>query len=184
MVVIKRAMKDGRDAAYEAKLTLIANTPAAQPLLLMLPEEGALPSMKDLEGEASDLCRNGLSVLVDVCTEARCQPLEMFTRSVECTVCKAALRKLTANGEASERRQQRPQQCGILPLSWYQETERALQQLGATQSMAALIVSFLKVYKHLLTVDPKSAEYARADLIHMLPGNPSSRCLWHHISFP
>ena len=184
MVVVERAMKDGKDAACEAMLTLGTNSPATRFLLVMLPEEGALPTMKDLEREASELCHGSLTFLAKVCAEARCQPLEVFTRSVDCTACKAALQAMSApDGGVCEKLKQTPQQPEIPPLSWFQETEQALQQLGAQQSMAVLILSFLKFYMNQMSDDKDTEEATRLDIAHMLPGTFQSLSTRHDYMF-
>ena len=176
MVVMKRAMTRGREAALNTRLTLIANNPVTAHLLAMLPDEGAFPTMQHVQQKACEHTLEWLTTLASQCAEAGCQPLEVFTRSVQCPWHEAAhgemrAKRRTHKGRVFERQQQAPQQHRDLPPSWYQDTEQALQRLGAQQSMAALIVSFLRLYDGCrISGAPDSTALMRVNITHMLPG--------------
>ena len=53
MVVLKRAMKDGKEAALSARQALISNNPATGPFLMMLPDDGPLHAMQHMQRKAS-----------------------------------------------------------------------------------------------------------------------------------
>ena len=170
MVVMRRAMGDGEEAAIAARLTLVTNNPATHPLLQMLPTNGQVPTMKQIERRASVQTLQSLSKLAKQCAGARCQPLEVFTRSVQCTTRKAVTERIVAQEGVRERQQRKHLQRASLALSWRQQTEQALQELGAQQSMAALILTFLNVYGRLLSDNNQAAVLAESDLDRMLPG--------------
>lgn len=65
MVVLKRAMRDGKDAALQARLTLIANNNATAHLLMLLPDDEPLPTMQRLQRDAFPLPEKSLGFSVD-----------------------------------------------------------------------------------------------------------------------
>ena len=97
MVVMKRAMKDGKEAALTAKQILISNNPATSALLKMLPDDGLLPTMQQVEQKASKQLRESLAKLAKLCESAGCKPLEVFTRSAQCTAHKEGPQKIVQN---------------------------------------------------------------------------------------
>ena len=104
MVVLKRAMKDSKEAAIAAKQTLAANNPATSTLLKMLPDEGPLPTMQQVERKASKQLRESLAKLAKQCEAASCKPLEVFSRSVQCTTHKTGAPRIV-KGRVTSRQQ-------------------------------------------------------------------------------
>ena len=171
MVVIKRAAKDGREATAAAKLTLVSNDVATWPLLKMLPEDGPLPTAKQLEQRASDGLLESLSKLASLFAAAKCQPLEVFTRSVECAAHSAAANSVASVLRMHERQQRKEMQH--VPPSWRQERLLCFQRVGVLQSMAEVIVGFLHLSK-LHRIDRDAGVLFRPYLDHILPGRPQS----------
>ena len=98
MVVMKRANKDGREASCAAKMTLLSINLATRLMLRALPDYGPLPRMQHVEQEASDQLLESLDKLAEQCAAARCQPLEVFRRSVQCATHRTALESIAAKG--------------------------------------------------------------------------------------
>ncbi len=108
LVVVGRAMKDGGDAVLFRKQVLISNMPPTSLFLLLLPDKGQLPSLKQLEGpvKGSPPLRKWLSLVAELCAAAKCQPLELFTRSAACTAHPlAATMRRFSNREFAARQQ-------------------------------------------------------------------------------
>ena len=172
MVVIRRAMEDGAEAAVAARLTLTTNNPATKHLLRMLPVDGPLPAMKKLEQRASSETLGSLTLLARQCAEAHCQALEVFTRSVQCTTRKAVAESIMAQDGVRERQHGKHLQRSNLAPGWLQQSVQAMQELGAQPSMSALILTFLNVYRLLLSnqKNGQAAMLLESDLDRMLPG--------------
>ena len=166
MVVMKRAIRGGREAAAEAKLTLVCNNLATRPMLDLLPEEGLLPTVKHLEQRASDQLLQGLTKLANQCKAARCQPLEVFTRSLQCTAHRAAA---NSSNHGRCQSQEREEQRMMLTPSLCQAIVQAVQQLGMQQSVAALMLAFLQVLQS-CHGDKDQDMLAEPCINHMLPG--------------
>ena len=182
MVVLKRVMKDGGSgAAFAAKVTLISNNQATEPFLAMLPDEEPLPTLKHVEQQASAQLLESLSALADQCKAAKCQPLEVFTRSMLCLTHWMATESIAAKGRVYERQQRFQAMSGYLrelhgPLqspAAARETEfRTPQEMGPRKLLADLAYAFLKVFTYLQRYDCQPNTVHRADLDHMLPGRP------------
>ena len=167
MVVMKRAMKDGRAAASAAKLILVSNNVATWPLLSMLPEEGTLPTVKQLEQKASDELLNSLTKLAEQCAAAKCQPLEVFTRSMQCTVHRAAAKSIAAVRRMHARQQQK--QLKRPPPGMLEHSRTELQRAAVAQSLANVIATFIYLFaQH--SIDDESAALIWPCLDHILPG--------------
>ena len=108
LAVLKEALKECRASFISAKEALICNQPPTSSLLRLMPDEGKLPSLRQLEGSASVAARDWLGFVSEQCAAAECQPLELFTRSVQCTMHLSALRSNQA-GTAFAARLQRLQ---------------------------------------------------------------------------
>ncbi len=171
MVVMKRAAKDGREAASAAKLTLVSNNVATWPLLSILPEDGALPTVKQVEDRASDKLLESLTKLAELCAAAQCQPLEVFTRSVQCTAHRAAANSIAAFLRMHKRQQQK--QLQHVPPSWRQERLQYFQQVVGQQSLADVMVGFIHVAK-VHSIDNDAVSLFRPYLNHILPGRLQS----------
>ena len=172
MVVLKRA---NRDRAAIRPMALAANNEDTKPMLIGLMQAGLpFPSLKEVEQVASDKVLCSLARLAALCAEAECQPLEVFTRSVQCTQHHAAQQSMCARNKDPEAQRQLRICRILLPTSWCRESARALQQLGVQKSMAALVVTFLQAYRRLLRDDYAITVMARVALDHMLPG--TARC--------
>ena len=139
MVVMGRAMQKGNETAMATRSNLTTNNAATQPLLRMLPEYLPLYTMEYIQHQASDQLMESLTKLAAQCAEAGCQPLEVFTRSAECSARKEVARRISALKPTPESRRDRPLEVLTTPNpSRCQQAERGLQELGARQSMAAL----------------------------------------------
>ena len=169
MVVLKRAMKDGMQGGLAAAQTLITNNPATQPLLDLLPKDGPLPTIQQLEQKASVQLQISLTMLANQCKAAKCQPLEVFTRSMQRTTHKAGVDIIGMEFRPKDRHARKRQRSVTLPPEDCQELVQALQQLGVQLRVAELVVAyvqFLILWESHKTVVPVE-EYLK----HMLPGN-------------
>ena len=179
MVVIKRALKDGREAALTAKQTLMNNNPATRPFLKSLPADGLLPTLQHVEQQASKQLLEGLAKLAKQCKAADCPPLEVFTRSVQCTTHKTGEPRLQAfwsyvgaKGKVQSRlenflQSKMPQmvRCKDSP-----ELMQGLQQVGVQESVVHLMNTFIKFVKMRQSPGNKPNMLVESDLNHMLPG--------------
>ena len=107
LVVMRKALQDGRDSLTATKEVLLSNDPQIDHFLRLVPAGGELPGLKQLEGSASLALRDWLGSMSEVCAAADCQPLEMFTRSALCTSHLRAVHKCDSGTMAG--RQQRLQ---------------------------------------------------------------------------
>ena len=175
MVVMKRATKDCR--AHHAKLTLEYNNPATSPFLKMLPSTGDLPTMKQLEQKASDQLLKSLTKLAEQCAAAQCQPLEVFTRSMQCTARLAARERGFDHRGAFDWELWKRQQRMPMPPSLSQKLHLVaeMQQKGVEQSLADLAATYFQLV-NVYNDDTSSAPRIASDLNHMLPGSFSALC--------
>lgn len=189
MVVMKRAMKDREGQARPAKETLIRNNRNTQYFLDLIPSEGGPPSLRAIEQSAPPDVFKTLSVLAQECAAAGCQPLDVFTRSLQCTPekgssCRTASKAEAAAGQGAldelwdllhERREIFGRESSL------EETTRALTLQVADKSprLAFLANVFPAMFTLAHEADCKSqksgvpAHPARSfvsDLHHLLPG--------------
>ena len=181
MAVLTRAMEGGKKAALAAKGTLISNNPDTQPLLDVLPENGPLPTVQQIEQKASDQLMMSLTKLAKQCEAASCQPLELFTRSMQCNTRKAGVQKICISTSVHERQAQRNQAGMTLPDGWCSTCTRDLQQLGVPQRLADLMVAYVQV---LGWQQSEGDETANPDLNHMLPGKLEHPAMYKPPSVP
>ena len=167
MLVLKRAAKYGRDTALAAKRTLISNNPDTQPLLEMLPDDELVPTMQQIEQEAPGQLLESLTRLTKQCEESSVLPLELFTRSMQCTTRKAGVQKICVSTSVHAKQPGKDQPGIVLPDSWRPACMRDLQQLGVQQSLADLVVTYVEV---LAQQQSEGDETAELDVNHMLPG--------------
>ena len=174
-MVLRRAMQDGKDAALAAKQTLICNNPATRHLLDMLPLEMPLPAMQQVEQDASDELLESLTSLAWHCAIAECQPLEVFTRSMECTTHKEIMDSISAKG-AEYKRQKRMQQLKEFlagpefSVEAAGETVEAIRKLGGTSGIASVAVFFLQLFREAQCDEDPSRPLRWSHLDHLLPG--------------
>ena len=170
MVVLKRAMQDGREAAIAAKLTLAANNPATSTLLKLLPDDGPLPTMQQVEQKASKRLRESLTKLAKQCESAGCKPLEVFTRSAQCTRSKEGPQR-TVKGTMTSGQQYTPSNRLQLD-SVFQGSVQFLQQLGVQESVARFILTLMRFVAMQQSPANRTTELpvAESDPNHMLPG--------------
>ena len=179
MAVLQRAMQAGPDAAVAARHTLISNNPATQTLLKLLPDSGQLPTIQQLEQQESILLLADVMKLARQSEAANFEPLEVFTRSVQCTTRKAAVAIIGVNVSVRGRRPANDQHRVDLLRS--SRLEQDLQQLGVQQGLADLIVAYLRFL--MLRDDDDSVAGSRAVpaelyLNHMLPGSLQPSSVW------
>ena len=181
--VIKRPMRAGRQAMCAARLILVTNNIDTCPLLEMLPDQGPLPTVQQLEQRASDQLLKSLTELASQCAAAQCQPLEVFTRSLQCTMHRAAASSIAAKRRLHKRQQQKQPR----PMPGWREAclqAAAHERVAMQPILADLVVNFLYVQK-VHDVDDEGAELIRPYLDHMLPGRPQSAThLWKQRSYP
>ena len=185
MVVMKRAMKGGRAAAIAAQQTLVSNNPATQPFLMMLPDDGPFPTMQTVEHQASEQLLESLTKLAEQYAAAHCQPLKVFSRSVQCTTNKSAIDSLANKGRIYQRQQRLPQLNKTL--AWLRNMTNGhmmahiigLRELGVPTHVASLTANFLQYYGMLQNRAHwnQPATEHRSDLDHLLPGR--HQCCWN-----
>ena len=154
MVVLKRAMKDGKEAALVVKHALKSNNIETRLLLDLLPNNGPLPTLQQIEQKMSLPRLLSLSNLAEQCKAANLKPLEVFTRSVQCTARRNAF--------------------GIVSIrSLAPDLSRDLQQLGAQQKLADLIVAYLQPLAQRQDEEGvnRRSNALEVCLNHMLPGS-------------
>ena len=166
IVVVKRAMKDGRGFDF-AVVALKFNNPTTMPFLGLLLEDGPLPTMKQLEHMASVQVLESLTELANECAAARCQPLEVFTRSLQC-LARMEEPDWTVAELGAYDWQLRDQQCMPWAPSVSQAVVEDLILRGLRRSLAELAVTFLQVAT-VYRGDKEAAPWARMELNHMLP---------------
>ena len=98
MVVMKRAMLEGDSGL--ARERLFCNNWYIVVVLQFLSSEGELPSMKDIERMLTIADREMLNIIARQCSAAGFQPLQVFTKSVQCGVM-AAYDEAHKRGEAA-----------------------------------------------------------------------------------
>ena len=76
MVVLRRALNNSVHAISATKEVLISNLPQAEHLLQLVPEGTELPSLKQLEEQASPALREWLDAISELCTESRVSAAE------------------------------------------------------------------------------------------------------------
>ena len=191
MTVLQRAMADGQESAVSAREVLISNNSLTRPLLLMVPDEGALPSMETLQQQASSRVFESLSKLAEQCTTAGFQPLEVFTRSVQCTTHNAALDSLAAKGHMHKRLLLMADLSLNLEStkgSWEDPgfSQACLQDMckaGVYIGTAILALGFIGIYRAFQKEDLYPERLHRADM-DMLPGKARCPLLYMLVSVP
>ena len=129
---------------------------------LLLQQDSPL-TMALVERWASADLHENLITLAKQCAAAGCQPLEVFTRSVQCTTRERGVPAIII--QRNSQGQSITREAG-----WCQETVQVLQQLGAQRSVADLIVAYLQVLTLPRDYNDMSALRTEFVLDHMLPG--------------
>ena len=159
VAVLKQAMTGGREAVNEAYETLLINNRTTLPMALfickLLLGEGLLPTMQMMEQRASVEIWQSLTILAEQCKAADLQPLEVFSRSVQCTMRKAKVNIINLKY--------------LLP-----GLSQGLQQLGAQKGLADLIEAYMEALAQRPYDDSiyNSINTLEICLHHMLPGSP------------
>ncbi len=84
MAVLKRAANEGIESVLAAKKVLSGNNKATESFLALVPDKGVLPTLSAIEQSAPSAALQSLALLAGQCASASCQPLEVFTRSMQC----------------------------------------------------------------------------------------------------
>ncbi len=168
MVVMKRALTDGREAALAAMLILGSNNPFTRRFLMMLSNSSPPPTMKEIEQRATDQLLEHLTELATQCARVQCQPLEVFTRSMQCAA------RVTHRDLFEELGERGPLDWELwkMPRSMPYYSPDALERLqrdGMPRVLAHLWLTFTEAL-NVYNLDPKTAVLAAPDLNHMLPG--------------
>lgn len=169
MVVLKRAMRDGAEAMLSVKKTLVSNNYALTELLITLPFEGPLPSLRAVEEGAPSSVLESLSLLAEQCAAAGRQPLEVIQWSAQCATNKAAYDSIASQG--MHRRLQLMHHLGNSLIASAESRGRALEalvQLGFSSNLAYVTAKVVNIIGslHGNSVHPPH----RSDVDHMLPG--------------
>ncbi|CAL5218575.1 g269 [Coccomyxa viridis] len=168
MVVMKRALTDGREAALAAMLILGSNNLFTRRFLMMLSNSSPPPTMKEIEQRATDQLLEHLTELATQCARVQCQPLEVFTRSMQCAA------RVTHRDLFEELGERGPLDWELwkMPRSMPYYSPDALERLqrdGMPRVLAHLWLTFTEAL-NVYNLDPKTAVLAAPDLNHMLPG--------------
>ncbi len=180
LVVLQRAQKEGRGAMAAMKELLMSNDPRTSLFLQVLPEDGMLPSVKQLE--ASSALQEWLLSTFELCISAECQPLELYTRR---TLCGTHLRATHSVGSTEfAARQQRLQaietSLAVSSASESREDEilrtlhdrvELLAQYDVALKSRALIAALLRETITMLKLD---REQLRASPVLMIAGAETS----------
>ena len=183
MVVIKRALLEGYDAARVARQRLLCNNWDTLAVLQFISIGRELPSIEYIEQmlqiEAQDL----LDSLARQCVAAGFQPLQVFGRSVQCEVA-FAYKAAQSRGEAAVLA--RHQQVAELdrafvkhsfPSTWGKTTTNLLMRQGVSKRMAELIMLLPLLLEGLCKQCFRPSDTALggavvyAALDHLLPGS-------------
>ena len=163
-------MQYDRDTVLGMKRALVTNNPATGLLLMMLPDDGPLPTLQRVEQEASKQLMESLTRLAKQCADAHFQPLEVFTRSTKCTAHMSGVESISIVETCDIRRQRRKQPSMTLGKGWSQKSAQGLQELGVPERMAQLIVTYLRLLILRKNAGNKTAMLAESEFNHMLPG--------------
>ncbi len=188
LVVLKRAAKQGSGALATARKHLTSNNSLTRALIDLLPEDGALPSLRSVERAASHTLNMKLGQLAAQCQSAKCTSLEVSSRSVQCFMHGATLESFLAGGSGPERRQKvRDLHASIARAGGIFTESRSVGKaikvfgiLGVPEPLARLMISYIKVLGMLQATQQISQVHeaelllacVRSDLDHVLPGAP------------
>ena len=209
LVVLKKALNDDPAAMTTTKEVLVSNNPQLEHFLRLVPDEGELPSLKQLEKSASSALRDCLDHVSEVCAAAECQPLEMLIRSIQCRTHLTALQS-AACGSMAARRQRLQALAASLAISSTAKSRDdeifkrlhtrvgLLAKYGIPPKSRAFVTAILHEAITLLDLDKEPKEGASAPaaagsassftacLDHMLPGEETGLCdsPWWHFRLP
>ena len=182
MVVLKRAKLEGNSSL--ARERLFCNNWYIVVVLQFLSNERELPSMKDIERWLTMTDREMLNIISRQCSAAGFQPLQVFSKSVQCGVM-AAYEEAHKRGEAAvlARHQQVAELDRLFvmrsfPHTWSGTTVNLLIRQGIPKRLAMLIMLL-----PLLLVDLCKRCFRPSDelkgsglhypvLDHLFPGSP------------
>ena len=189
MVVLKRAAKQGSGALATARKHLISNNSLTRALMVLLPEDGDLPSLRSVEQAASHNLHIQLGQLAAQCHLAKCTPLEVFSRSMQCFTHRATLESFSPVGSGLERqRKVRNLHASIARVGVFftesgtvRKAIKELGILGVRETLARLMISYIKGLGILQATQQISQVHGanlllvwvRSDLDHLLPGTSS-----------
>ena len=195
LVVMKRAQKDGREGMRLMKEILFTNNPITSIFTELMPDDGKLPSMKQLARSATEDLQKALYLLAEQCAETGCKPLDVFTRSAECTTHCTALHITDSTVMAARQRRLQALEASLAISSAAEARDSELHrklsrvvdplsQHGASRKTCALIVFILREAVLLHNADQAGEEKDplmagsissfTTCLDHMLPGERSS----------
>ena len=174
MVVIKRAMENGKEAAMAAKMTLADKNPTTSLFLAMLLENGPLPTLKQIEQRASDELLESLTKLASQCAAAQCQPLEVFPRSMQCRARTPIANCIAVERDVYERQEEDEQQHVPPAAPLEEDLMRALQQLGVQRGIVDLVVSCMQAISLYSQYGSQGIDLVSSDVTHLLPGKLQS----------
>ena len=183
LVVLRRAQqrRGGDYCMAVTKRIIMANNPLTSPFLAELPDDGGLPSLKQLENRPSHGLamlrrtdsteihwpagwKGALEDLAQQCATAAAEPLEVFTRSAVCRTHIAARHDMDAGKLAARLQRLQPIQASLpassAAESKHEETDRALAvkvgllaQHGIAPNLRNLILVTLQLTIRLLDAD-------------------------------
>ena len=195
-MVLRAALKEGRATLERTMEILACNHPPATTLLQLVPNDGRFFSLKQLEGSLGAAARDWLGFVSEQCAAAECQPLDLFTRSAQCTTHLRALQSKQSGAHFAARLKQLQAIQTSLSVSGpvesiHQEIQEALMRKiellaehGVAQFLISVIIVALDATVILLGADRLSQLRAYqmmagsrtsfvACIDHMLPGEQS-----------
>ena len=182
MVVVKRAMLQGHEFSISAQGRLWCNNRHTLVVQQFLSNEQELRNMKDIERLLQEDDRDLVDLLARQCTAAGFQPLQVFTRSLQCGSI-AACRAAHSRGEAAAlaRHQQMAELHRVFAqhtytATWLRNNVSLLVQQGVPERMAELIMLELVLLAELCkrcfwssdTWQEGTVDYAALE--HLMPG--------------
>ena len=190
MVVMKRAMLEGHEAVLTAMTRLLCNNLYTVVVLEHLKDDlQQLPSIRSIEQALGEEGQDLVDLLARQCAAAGFQPLQVFTRSVQCgarTACKLGNSIAAANSPQRAAALTRFLQVReldrafgehSLPPTWGQTTVSLLLRQGVARRVAELIMLLPPLLDGICkrcfypsdSWQGGACEYAAID--HLLPGS-------------
>ena len=169
--LVKAATDSGSDVVHDARRVLVSNNPLTRCYLDLLQDDANLLSLEALERTESPKPSEALTLLAEQCAAAGCQPLEVFTRSLQCRTHLTALSRPAGQAEPQYLSQKQMRQISAMMDA--RQMLDALPQLGVRPGLDSLLINLL----YLLAAMQLFAEPgALADGCH-----PSVGCCMSHI---
>ena len=181
--VMKRAMLLGHEAFRTARERLWHNNSHTLVVLRFINDDKELPDIRDIEHVLRRDDQDLLDLLARNCTAAGFQPLQVFTRSMQCKVMAACTAAFSMSGtELPARHQQVAELDRVFAehsftATWVRTTVNLLARQGILELYAELIMFVLLLLVELCRWSFRPSDLQRGEglgyaaLDHLLPGS-------------